>query len=257
MRTVVLVLRQVAYENRAFRRNPAAAFFTFAFPIIFLVIFNLIFGNFEMDVVGGTITMSNFYVPAIAAFSVINACFTSLAINVALAREQGLLKRVRGTPMPPWVFLAGKIVHSVAVSLVMVALVTAAGVLFYGVEVPTDTLPAFLVALAVGAAVFCALGFAITAAIPNADASPAVVNAIILPLLFISDVFIPMGEAPEWLRTFADVFPVKHLSHSLITAFNPFETGAGFEWDRLAVMAGWGIAAVVVAVRFFTWEPRR
>ena len=139
----------------------------------------------------------------------------------------------------------------------MVVIVTAAGVLFYDVDVPTNTLPAFLITLALGAAVFCSLGFAVAAAIPNADASPAVVNALILPLLFISDVFIPMGNAPDWLRTFADLFPVKHFSTSLITAFNPFETGSGFELGRLAAMAGWGAVALVAAVRFFSWEPRR
>ena len=257
MRTATLVLRQLGYEFKAFYRNPVSAFFTFAFPLLFLVIFNLIFGNFEMDRGGGTMTMSNFYVPAIAAFSVINACFTSLAINIAYSRDQGLLKRVRGTPMPTWIFLTAKLAHSVLLSLALVVVVTAAGVFFYGVDVPGTTLPAFLVSLAVGAAVFSALGFAITAAIPNADASPAVVNAVILPLLFISDVFIPMGQAPDWLKVFADVFPVKHLATSLITAFNPFETGSGFEWDRLGVMAAWGVAAVVVAVRYFSWEPRR
>ncbi len=93
--------------------------------------------------------------------------------------------------------------------------------------------------------------------IPNADASPAIVNVSILPLLFISGVFIPMEDAPAWLNTFADVFPVRHFSSALLTAFNPFETGAGFEPVRLAVLAGWGAVGLVVALRFFSWEPRR
>ena len=257
MNALVLALRQVRYENRAFRRNPAAAFFTLVFPLMFLVIFNLLFGNNRMDVPGGTTTTSTFFVPAIAAFSVINACYTNVAMSVSISRDQGLLKRIRGTPLPTWGFLFGRIAHAVLVAFVLVAIVTAAGALFYDVDTPTNTLPAFLITLAIGAAAFCSLGLAVTALIPNADASPAIVNASILPLLFISGVFIPMGDAPAWLNTFADVFPVKHFSSALLTAFNPFETGAGFEPVRLAVLAGWGAVGLVVAVRFFSWEPRR
>ena len=257
MNAFVLALRQVRYENRAFRRNPAAAFFTLVFPLMFLVIFNLLFGNNRMDVPGGTTTTSTFIVPAIAAFSVINACYTNVAMSVSISRDQGLLKRIRGTPLPTWGFLFGRIAHAVLVAFVLVAIVTAAGALFYDVDMPTNTLPAFLITLAIGAAAFCSLGLAVTALIPNADASPAIVNASILPLLFISGVFIPMGDAPAWLNTFADVFPVKHFSSALLTAFNPFETGAGFEPVRLAVLAGWGAVGLVVAVRFFSWEPRR
>jgi len=257
MSTLVLALRQVQYENIAFRRNPAAAFFTLVFPLMFLVIFNLVFGNNQLDVPGGTTTTSTFFVPAIAAFSVINACYTNMAMGVSIARDQGLLKRIRGTPLPAWGFMFGRIAHAVLVSFALVAVVTAAGALFYDVDTPTNTLPAFLITLAIGAAAFCSLALAVTALIPNADASPAIVNASILPLLFISGVFIPMGDAPAWLNTFADVFPVKHFASALLAAFNPFETGAGFEPVRLAVLAGWGAAGLVVAVRFFSWEPRR
>ena len=257
MNTLALALRQVRYENRAFRRNPAAAFFTLVFPLMFLVIFNLLFGNNRMEVPGGTTTASTFWVPAIAAFSVINACYTNVAMSVSISRDQGLLKRIRGTPLPTWGFLFGRIAHAVLVAFVLVAIVTVAGALFYGVDTPTNTLPAFLITLAIGAAAFCSLGLAMTALIPNADSSPAIVNASILPLLFISGVFIPMGDAPAWLNTLADVFPVKHFSSALLAAFNPFETGAGFEPGRLAVLAGWGVVGLIVAVRFFSWEPRR
>ena len=134
---------------------------------------------------------------------------------------------------------------------------TAAGALFYGVDAPTNTIPAFLVTLIVGAATFCTLGLAITSIIPNGDASPAIVNASILPLMFISDVFIPLNDAPAWLTTFADIFPVRHFSLALQTAFNPFETGMGFEPVHLLVMAGWMACGLLLAVRFFSWAPRR
>ena len=252
-----LVLRQVRYENRSFWRNPPAAFFTFVFPLIFLVLFNLLFGNEETRVAGRTVSSSTFFIPAIAALSVVNACFTSIAMGVSFSRDQGLLKRIRGTPLPAWAFLAGRILHVTLIALVLVAIVVAAGTLFYGVDVPGRTMPAFLLTLLVGAACFTALGLAMTAAIPNAEASPAIVNAVILPLLFISDVFVPLDDAPRWLQVLGDVFPVKHLSEALQAAFNPFETGAGFEPVRLAVMAGWGLAGLLLAARFFSWEPRR
>ena len=224
---------------------------------MFLVIFNLLFGNREIEVPGGTTHTSTFYVPAIVALSLITACYTSVAIGVSFSRDQGLLKRIRGTPLPAWAFLFGRIATTILIAMLLVAIVTAAGVLFYGVDAPTNTMPAFLLTLFVGAATFCSLGIAITAVIPNADASPAVVNASILPLLFISDVFIPMDDAPSWLTLFSQVFPVRPLSSALQTAFNPFEMGTGFEFGDLAVMAGWMAFGLFFAVRFFSWEPRQ
>ena len=257
MSDLALALRQVKYENLAFWRNPPAAFFTFVFPLMFLVIFNLIFGDEDLDIPGGTASTSTFYVPAIAALSVISACYTNIAMGVCISRDQGLLKRKRGTPLPPWAYLFGRIVHATLIALLLVAIVTAAGALFYDVDVPTKTMPAFLVTLAVGAAAFCSLGLAITPAISNADAAPAVVNATVLPLLFISDVFIPLDDAPGWLLFIGDVFPVKHFSEALQTSFNPFETGSGFEPWNLAIIAAWGVAGLLVSMRFSSWEPRR
>jgi ABC-2 type transport system permease protein len=256
MSDAALALRQVKFENRAFWRNPASAFFTFAFPLIFLVIFNLIFGSGDTDRFGPPVSLSNFYIPAVTAFAVITACYTNIAITVAFARDQGVLKRIRGTPLPAWAYLFGRIAHSILVALLLVVIVVAFGRLFYDIDIPTGTLPAFLVSLAVGAACFAALGLAVTAVIPNAEAAPAVVNASILPLLFISDVFIPLEEAPKWLGTVAGLFPIKHFSHALVTAYNPFETGSGFVPEDLVVMGVWALAGVILAARFFTWEPR-
>lgn len=252
-----LALRQVRYESRAFWRNPAAAFFTFAFPLMFLAIFLLVFGGGEIEVEGGTASSATFTIPAIVAFSVVNACYTNVAMTVALARDQGLLKRVRGTPLPPWAFLAGKVAHAVVITLLLVAVVTTVGALFYDVDVPSNTLPAFVVTLVIGAAAFAALGLAVAGFIPNADAAPAVVNATILPLLFISDVFIPLDDAPVWVGAVAWIFPVRHFAEALHTSFNPFETGTGFTPLSLVVLALWGAGGVAVAARFFTWEPRR
>jgi ABC-2 type transport system permease protein len=255
--TVMLALRQARYENKAFWRNPAAAFFTFIFPLMFLVIFNLVFGDNQIDTPTGTIDTSTFYVPAIVALSVINACFTGVSQTVANTRDRGVLKRLRGTPLPPVAFFAGRILHAISTTALLVVIVLAFGAAFYGVDIQADKLPAMIAALAVGAASFCALGIALTALIPNEDAAPAVVNAIILPLLFISDVFIPMQDAPSWLQDFASVFPVSHLAKAMHTAFDPYAGGSGFETRSLLVMAAWGVVGVVAAVRYFSWEPRK
>jgi ABC-2 type transport system permease protein len=257
MNMVALTLREARYDMRAFWRNPAAAFFTFVFPLMFLVIFNLVFGDETLDVEGGEIDTSTFYVPAIVALSVISACYTNIAIGIAFARDRGILKRVRGTPLPALSFLLGRILQATLVAIILVAIVLALGVLFYGVDLPGKQFPAFCVTLIVGAATFCALGLAVTAMIPNADAAPAVVNASILPLLFISNVFIPTENAPQWLNDFASIFPVAHFASALHSTFNPFETGTGFDIKALAVIAAWGVLGIVLAARFFSWEPRR
>jgi ABC-2 type transport system permease protein len=257
MSDLELAAQQVKYTNRSFWRNPASAFFTFAFPLMFLVIFNLIFGTEEIGPPGQEVSGSTFYVPAVAAFSVITACYTNIAIRMSFSRDAGVLKRVRGTPLPAWSFMVGQVAHATLIAILLVAIVVLAGQIFYDVEVPTTTMPAFLVTLAVGAASFSALGLAMVGFIPNADASPAVVNASILPLLFISDVFIPLDDAPAWLTRVADFFPIRHFAQSMLDAFNPFTEDSGFRWDDLGVLALWGVAGVVIALRFFTWEPRR
>ncbi len=257
MSSLALLLRQVKYENRSFWRNPAAAFFTVVFPLMFLVIFNLLFGDTQIDVHGGVTEESSFYVPAITAFAVISACYTNIAMMICGARDRGLLKRLRGTPLPPWVFLGGRIIHATLIALLLTAVITVAGALFYDVDIPTNTMPAFFITLTVGAASFCALGLAMTALIPNADAAPAVVNASILPLFFISNVFIRLSDAPGWLLAIGEFFPVRHFSEALQTIFNPYENGAGFELWHLAVVAAWGLVGLVIAARYFSWEPRR
>lgn len=257
MSNLGLALRQVAFENRAFWRNPAAAFFTVVLPLLFLVLFNAIFGNNTIMIEGKPAETSVFYVPAIAALSAISACFTNNGMTVTISRDLGVLKRMRGTPLPAWAFIFGRVVHSIFVAALLVAIVTIAGQVLYGVDAPTETLGAYVLTVAIAAPAFCALGLAVTAIIPNSDAAPAVVNGVILPLLFISDVFIPPQNTPEWLDVVANIFPVLHFSEALQAAYNPFETGAGFEWVNLAVIAAWGAIGALLALRFFTWDPRR
>ena len=162
----------------------------------------------------------------------ISATTQSLAINLTEDRERGLLKRVRGTPLPAQFFVAGRVGNSLVVSLLMLVLVAVIGKLVYGVAIPTTTLPAVLVTLAVGAFAFCCLGFALTAIIPSEDAAPAISNALILPLYFISGIFIPDSEIPSGVLTVADLFPIRHFFEAFFTAWDPNTVGRGLRVGR-------------------------
>jgi len=258
MSDVGLTLRQVKYTNRSFFRNPASAWFTFGFPLMFLVIFTAIFGGTQKFMLNGAFVVvrtSTYYIPAIATFSIITATYTNLAMSVTFLREAGTLKRIRGTPMPGADYLAARIIHAVLVAILLTIIVTLFGVVFYHAHVTGRTLPAFSVTVVVGAACFSALGLAITSVIPNADAAPAIVNASILPLLFLSGVFIPLQDHTAWYVTLAKVFPVYHFAHAMLGAFF-LPRGTGFAGTDLLVMAVWGVAGVLFAIWKFSWEPR-
>jgi ABC-2 type transport system permease protein len=249
---------QVRTTNKAFWRNPASAFFTFAFPLMFLVIFTALLGSGTVEVAPGVeIQQDSYYVAAMAAFAVITATYTNLAIAIAFTRDAGILKRTRGSPLPAGIYLGGRVTHAILISILLVVITTAFGVAFYQAEVPTGVLLSELLAtVVVGAMAFSALGLATTALVPNADAAPAVVNAIILPLLFLSGIFIPLGEdAPTWMKVIGDVFPVKHFAKAMLGSFYgpPFP----FEWSDVLVVAAWGVLGLAVAIRFFSWEPRK
>jgi ABC-2 type transport system permease protein len=255
MTGLALAAHQFHYDQKVFWRNPASVFFTVMLPLIFLFIFATIFGNDDIEERG--VKTTTYYVPAIITLAVISATTQSLAINLTQDRERGLLKRARGTPLPTPVFVAGRVGNSLVVSVLMVILVAVIGKLVYDVSLPDQTVPAVLVTLAVGAAAFSCLGFALTTIIPSEDAAPAVTNATVLPLYFISGVFIPDSEIPQGVLSVADLFPIRHFFEAFFTAWDPNTTGAGIEWGQLAIVAAWGVFGLLVALRLFRWEPRR
>jgi ABC-2 type transport system permease protein len=246
---------QLRYVNKAFWRNPASAFFTFAFPLIFLVIFTALLGHYTIHLGSRTINTSTYYVASMATFSVITACFNNIATAVSFQREDGILKRAHGTPLPGASFLGGRILHAVLVAVLLVAITAAFGRIVYSADIPTGVhLLEFIVALLVGAAAFCALGLAATSLIPNSDAAAPIVNAIILPLEFLSGIFIAFDNTtPAWILWVARVFPIRHFVLSMQAAF----LGAPFSWTDVLVVAAWGVAGMLLAIRFFSWEPRQ
>ena len=254
MNDVRLTLVQLRYVNKAFWRNPAAAFFTFAFPLMFLVIFTALLGHGELRVGGRVVHQSTYYVASMGTYAVISATYTNLSISMAFQRDNGVLKRTDGTPLPATVFFAARVVHALLVSLLLVVITVLFGRLAYQADIPTGTaLGQFIAMLAVGAAGFSALGFAVTAIIPNVDAAAPIVNATILPLLFLSGVFIPIGDdSPQWILWVARVFPVRHFAQGMQAGF----LGTAFSWTDVLVVGAWGAAGLLLAVRFFSWEPR-
>jgi ABC-type multidrug transport system permease subunit len=249
-----VIWNQLRFANRGFWRSPIAAFFTIVFPLLFLVLLGALIGNQTLP--NSNVRVAQFLTPAIAAFAATTASFTSLAIGLAIDREEGILKRVRGTPLSPWMFMAARIGSTVWIAAVSVALMLVIGVAFFGVQIILRTAPAALLTLVVGIGSFAALGLAVVALTPSQSATQAITNATIIPLAFISDIFTVGADVPGWLDTIGWIFPLKHFANALGDTFNPFESGAQFGWDHLAVMAAWGVAGTLVALRFFRWEPR-
>jgi ABC-2 type transport system permease protein len=251
-----LVLHQFRFDQKAFWRNPASVFFTVFFPVMLFVILAVITGDKTVHARGG-VDATQYYVPAIIVLAVIASTMQTLAMSLVIAREDGRLKRGRGTPMPAWVFVAGRIGNSlVAAALITVVLATVGAL--WGAPIPWGRLPEIAAVLVVGTASFCCLGIALTALIPSQDAAAPIVNVILFPLYFLSGVFIPENELPNGVLSFADIFPVRHFFEAFFDAYVTGGPGAsGVPWGSLALVGLWGLAGLVLAIRFFRWTPRR
>lgn len=255
MRALGLLAHQFRYDQKAFWRNPAAVFFTVLFPVVVFIILAVVFADTKLAVRGG-IEATTYYVPAIIALAVIAATMQNLAMTLVVAREEGRLKRGRGTPMPAWVFVAGRVGNAIVVAVLMLALLALIGGLLYSVPFPWSRLPEVLVVLAVGAASFCCLGIALTAVIPSQDAAAAIVNAVLLPLYFLSGIFIPEDELPAGVISFANHFPVRPYFEAFLQVYVPSGSEGALAGHELAVTALWGLAGLLLALRFFRWTPR-
>ncbi len=244
---VVLGWRQYRLERRMFWRNPSAAFFNFLLPLLFL-------GG------GGAILAGNQHqldllIPAIAGMSVMSTTFTALAYNVVFLRERGVLKRIRGTPLPTISYFGGVAANAVTNTALQIGIVILAGRLIFGIGWPREWGELIVFGL-VGVVSLAALGVAFAHAIPNFESTAAYVNAVFLPVVFISFYVFDSHSAPGFLRQIAQALPLKPLIDGLSGAL---VTGSslGDELDGLAVIALWGVFGVYLAVRGFSWEQRR
>jgi len=244
---VVIAYRQWRLERRMFWRNPTAAFFSFVLPLLFLFLFGAIFSNDQetLDVI----------VPGILGLSVMSTTFSALAMNITFLREEGVLKRIHGTPMPPVSYLAGVAANAVSNAAFQVVIVVLAGRLFFGIGWPKDWLELAVFAV-VGVATLAALGVAFSHVIPNFDAAPAYTNIVFLPVIFISGVFYDVDTAPQFLTDIARVLPLTHVIDGFSAAMVSGAALSDHVGD-LAVVAAWGAFGAIFAVRGFSWESRR
>ncbi len=248
-RDLGLVGWQIRYEQRAYWRNRGRGIFTFAFPLMFLLIFGSLNANAHISSRGG-ISYDDFIVPGILAYGVIATTYINMAISTAILRDEGILKRMKGTPLPRWGYVAARIGSTVVIVIGMAILTLGIGALAYDVHIRASTLPAVLVTLALGTAAFTTLGIGVTRFIPNAESAPVFVNLSILPLTFISSIWFPDDTMPKTLKSIADIFPLRPLANGLQHAFDPRTTGAGFSGHDLRTLAIWTVVGVVLMLRF-------
>jgi ABC-2 type transport system permease protein len=251
-----LTIRQFRHDLLAFTRNSQARFFTLALPVAFLLIFATVFGNKTVPVPGGVIHTSVYYVPGIIALGIIQAALNNLAISVTAQRENGILKRRRATPVSAGILVTSRTLTAVTVSLVMTGALATIGWFAYSARIPAGHVAPLVVTVLVGAASFAALGFALTTVIRGADSAQPIVAAITLPLYLISGIFLATTLLPSWLLNVASVFPVRPFQQALLAAYNPYSAGTGFAVHDLLVMAAWGLAGLLVAIRRFRWTPQ-
>jgi ABC-2 type transport system permease protein len=250
------VAHQLRYDLLGVWRDPQSRFFTIALPLIFLVLLTSLFGNHTLRLHGHAVEESTYYVPGISTLGIIATSFVNLVITITGQRESGVLKRRRSSPVTASVLIAGRTLTSAILASAMVAVIVAVGRIVYGVELPSSTLPAFALGVIVGAAAFCCLSFAAASFIRTEDSAQPLIQAIILPLYFISGVLVPRDQLSTTLRDIASVFPVSHLNSALFKAFDPSTTGSGIAGTDLLILAIWGAAGLLIALRRFKWSPQ-
>jgi ABC-2 type transport system permease protein len=239
-----LLWRQYRFERRLFWRNPSAAFFNFGLPLMFLLLIATVFHTDKKEL--------NTLVPGIAGLAIMATTFTALAFNLTFYREQGILKRILGAPLPRTTYFGGIIGSAVTNALVQVLLVVTIGHLLYDVSWPKDWVALFVFTL-LGVVACGSLGIAFAQAIPNFDAAPAYVNAVFLPAIFISGVFYDDSNLPSVLKGIAEALPLKHVIDGLQGAI---VTGAGVtdNWGAVLALVAWAAFGIYASVRWFRWE---
>jgi len=239
--------RQYRLERRMFWRNPSAAFFSFALPLLFLALFGAVFSGNQQNL--------DIIVPGIAGMSIMATTFSALTMQIVFLREQGVLKRMRGTPLSTGAYLGGILGSAAANACIQLTLVVLAGKLFFGIGWPKDWVE-LLVYLVIGVACMAALGVAWSHVIPNYDSAAAYSNIVFLPMIFISGVFYDVDNAPAFLKDIAQVLPLTHIIDGLSAAL---VTGAPLSdnLNGLAIVGLWTAGALWFAIRGFSWEARR
>jgi len=251
---VKLVGRQVWYEQLSFWLNPIGAIFTVGFSLVFLLLLGATAGNSRIAFLGN-IRYIQYYVPGFAAYGIMAACFNILAITTVNRREVGLLKRIRLSPLPTWVLLTAIIVSSMIIATVEVVVLLAVGRFGFGVHGPANV-SAFVFAAVVGMLSFSAMGLGMSTLVPNQDAAGPIVSIVFFVLLFLSGLWYPLNPGSA-LAKISSYLPVRHMITAVLFPFNLQKGTSPWAWHDLLVIALWGLAGAIVAVRRWEWAPRR
>jgi ABC-2 type transport system permease protein len=242
------ILLHARYGALQFIRTPIALFFSLVFPVGLYLLFGTLFGQEPYAIQALTANL--------LIFGNVAGSFTGLAISMVEQREEGMLKRLRGTPLRPWRYLVAQALVYVALACVIGVVIMVVGVLVFDLQVVWRLLPAALLVLVAGTLSLCLLGLAISAVTPTVEAATAVTNAVTFPLLFASGLFLPLEILPSWLARVASVFPLLPLGRAMRGTFDDAAAWPGFAWTDLAIVAAWGLAGLLLAARFFRWTPR-
>jgi len=264
MRTLVIGWDRTVLELKMYFREKEAVFFSFAFPILMLTLFSVIFGDQITPEAADGVSAAQFFLPGMVAAGVMLTSFQSMALSVAAERDDGTLKRLRSTPMPPVAYFLGKVGLVALTSLAQLLLLLAVARFAFGVDLPTDAgrWVAFLWTFLLGVGGGTVLGIAYSSLASSARSVGAIVIAPMLILQFISGVYFAFTDLPEWLKQVASVFPLKWIAQGMRSVFFPDtwqsqEMAGTWEHGRTAiVLAAWFVAGLVVCARTFRWTKR-
>lgn len=252
---VRLVARQVRYEQLSFWLNPLGAFFTLGFSTIFLVLLSAIAGHSTIGSGYGSIKLVQYYLGGFVAYGIMAACFTVLAQTLVNRREMGLLKRLRLSPVPTWALLSAIFISTLIIALLQVLILLAVGRLGFGDYLPTHPL-AFLLTVVVGMLSFTGLGVGVSTLVPNPDAAGPMISIVFFLLLAFSGLWFPIQPGTT-LANISGYFPVRHLITAVLASFNLPGGANPWAWHDLGVMAIWGVVGLFIAMRRWSWSPRR
>lgn len=255
--------RRIGVELKQFFRDRNSAIWNFALPVLLLVIFGSVFGS-QLLAPDLPVTFAQYFVAGMIASGVVYTSFQNLGIAVPLEREDGSLKRLRGTPMPAASYFIGKTATVFLIYLVQLALLIAVGVMFFDIQLPAGAAQWWTLAwcsvLGLVACTLCGLAFS---AIPRtARGASALVSPVVLVLQFTSGVFFVFDQLPQWMQQAAALFPLKWLTQGMRSVFLPdsaaaLEVTGSWELDRVALVLGaWCVLGLVLALRFFRWQER-
>lgn len=247
-----LVAHQLSAEQRMFWRSREAAIFIFVFP---LLLYALLVSVYSEDVVvdGTKVASADALLAGLFGYGAANTAFAGLAIILVGRRETGTLKRLRATPLPPSTYMAAVILSTLVVFTIQAVALLALGGGLFGAGSPANAL-GFAGAIVLGVACFAGMGLGAAALIRSSDGASAVINVVLLPMAFLSGSFGPRNNLPAFLNAVADVLP---LTYFLKIVNGVYLDGQSFFFDpgALAVVAAWGVAGVLVALRRFSWMP--